>query len=299
MQRHLHRGDVVRVLSRNAPAGLPEAVEVHRGDITSDSDALARFVDGAQVLYHCAAEIRNPEKMAAVNVEGTRRLVGAARHRIACWVHLGSIAAYGEPRHGAVTEAARLQPVNEYGRTKAEADRLVMEAAEQGGFRCAILRPSKIFGADIASGTNQILCRMISIIDKRLYFFVGRPGAVTNYIHVDNVVEALMRCGAAPSNHANVYNLSDDCTIEDFVAAIAGELGKPLPWLRLPEAPVRLFARAFGVIPGFPLNESRVNALVNRATFPCERIRRELGYEHLVPVIQGLRGLVRSWKQGK
>jgi nucleoside-diphosphate-sugar epimerase len=235
--------------------------------------------------------------MAQVNVEGTRKLIAAARNRIGHWVQLSSVAVYGIPRCGVITEETPTRPETVYGNSKAEADRLLIEAGEKGEVSCSILRPSKIFGGASPSGNDRILFRMISIIDAGMFFFVGKPGAVTHYVHLDNVVEALLRCGTSGARAIHTYDLSDDCPIEEFVAVIARALGKPLPGLRLPEAPVRFLARTLGRIPGFPLNEPRLDALLNRAAFPYIRIKRELGYEHLVPVGQGLRELVAAWKR--
>jgi len=295
----LERGDIVRALSRRAGAGLPGAVQAYSGDLTSNTESLAEFADGADVLYHCAAETRDAGKMAEVNVEGTRKLIAAARNRIGHWVQLSSIAVYGAPRYGVVTEETPVRPETAYGNSKAEADRLVIEAGERGEISCSILRPAKIFGNAMANGNNQILYRMISIIDAGMFFFVGKPGAVAHYVHLDNVVEALLRCGGSDAARNRAYDLSDDCPIEEFVGAIAGALGKPLPRLRLPETPVRFLARTFGWVPGFPLNEPRLDSLMNRAVFPCARIEHELGYKHLVPVDQGLRELVAGWKRNR
>jgi nucleoside-diphosphate-sugar epimerase len=60
---------------------------------------------------------------------------------------------------------------------------------------------------------------------------------------------------------------------------------------------VRALARVLGRIPGFPLDERRVAALVNRAEFPVERIRRELGYTPRVPLERGLRELADVWRR--
>jgi len=298
VRRHLARGDAVRVLSRRPASGLPATTQPYHGDLASDETFLSGFADGADVLYHCAAEIHDEAKMAAVNVEGTRRLLTAARNRIRHWVQLSSIAVYGAPQSGGITEESPLQPIDVYGNSKAAADRLVIDAARKEGFGCSILRPAKIFGAGIDSETNRILYRMISIIDRGLFFFIGKPGAVAHYVHVDNVVEALMRCGDTRAGGSQAYNLSDDCTIEEFVTVIASALGKPCPALRLPEAPIRLLARLLGKVPGFPLTERRVAALINRARFPCGRIERETGYSHVVALEQGLRELVGAWKRG-
>lgn len=286
----------MRVLSRRPATEMPESVRAYQGDLLCDEKVLTGFADGADVLYHCAAEIHDPKQMIAVNVEGTRTLIKAARNKIGHWVQLGSIAVYGAPPCGTITEEAPLCPIDVYGRSKAEADRLVIEAAETGGGSYSVLRPAQIFGAGM-NKTNQILYRLISIIDRGLFFFIGRPGAVTHYVHIDNVVEALIRCARAHTAKSRVYNLSDDRIIEEFVAVLASALGKPAPTLRLPESPVRLLARVAGKIPSFPLTERRVASLVNRAVFPCDRIRHELDYVHPVPVEQGLCELVRSWKQ--
>ena len=293
--RHLSRGDTVRALTRRDDHALAAPVEVHRGDL-ADRDVLDRLVDGTDVLYHCAAEIQEPGRMLAVNVGGTRNLVAAAHGRVTRWVQLSSIGVYGAPRAGVVDEAAPIQPVDVYGRSKAEADALVLGAANDGAFACALVRPTKVYGAGIASGNNEILYRLFSLVRRRLFFFIGRPGALAHYVHVDNLVDALERCARAEFTGSRVYNLSDDRTIEAFVQVIADALDAPVPTLRLPQAPLEWLARIFGRIPGFPLDERRLAALVNRAAIPSERIRRELGYACPVPVEQGLRELAVAWR---
>jgi nucleoside-diphosphate-sugar epimerase len=294
---HLAAGDSVRVLTRREASGLARPVQVHRGDLVSDHDVLARFADGADVLYQCAAEIHDAARMTEVNAKGTENLAIAAQHRIGRWVQLSSIAVYGAPERGIIDEETPLQATDVYGRSKAEGDRLVIEAAARGSFTSALVRPVKVIGAGIESGNNQVLYRLFALVDRGLFFFVGEAGALTHYVHVDNLVEALVRAGRAPFTGSRAYNLSDDRTLEDFVRVIADALGKPVPKLRLPEIPVRVMARVLGVLPAFPLDSRRLAALVNRAAFPCERIRRELGLEYAVSMEDALRELVVKWRR--
>ena len=80
-------------------------MQIHRGDlVTSDPGVLARFVDGADVLYHCAAEIHEPGRMMEVNVGATGSLVAAARGKVRRWVQLSSVAVYGAPEAGVIDE---------------------------------------------------------------------------------------------------------------------------------------------------------------------------------------------------
>lgn len=297
VERHVAAGDVVRALSRQTETALPSAVEVHQGDLASGEQALTRFVSGADVLYHCAAEIHDPARMMEVNAGGTRNLVSAAQGRIRRWVHLSSIAVYGAPERGVIREDAPPQPTDTYGRSKAEAEKVALDAAASGAFDCCIVRPSKVIGAGIDSGNNQILFRLFSLVDRGFFFFVGRPGALTHYVHVDNLVHALVCCGRSSLTGSRIYNLSDDRTIEQFVASIAQALGKDTPRRRFPERPVRWLARALGSLPGFPLDEKRLSALVNRASLPTARIEEEMGYARPVPMEQALRDLVAVWRR--
>lgn len=294
---HLARGDAVRVLSRRAPgeSGLPAAAQHCHGDLAS-SENLQVFVEGAEVLYHCAGEVRNTELMPMVHVEGTRNLIKAATGRIGRWVQLSSVGAYGRQRAGVVTEASALNPCDTYEATKVESDSLVASAAENGAFDCAILRPSIVYGAEMS---NRSLFGLISMLQRGLFFFIGKPGASANYIHVSNVADALLLCASSPRAAGRIYNLSDNRSMEQFVAAIAKGLDVDLPRMRLPEAPARLLAKLAGVVPGFPLTQARIDALTNRAVYSSTRIEQELGYRHAVSMEGGLLELVNYWKASR
>ena len=290
----LARGDTVRVLTRRPPDqfDLPAAVQRCQGDLANSED-LRRFVDGADILYHCAGEVRNVELMERVHVAGTLKLIDAAAGRIGRWVQLSSVGAYGQQRGRVITEESALHPRGPYEVTKVESDSMVAAAAAKGAFEHAILRPSIVYGAEMG---NRSLFGLISMIQRGLFFFVGEPGASANYVHVNNVADALTLCGTSPQASGRVYNLSDHRSIEQFVAAIAKALSTDVPRIRLPEAPVRLLARLAGIVPGSPLTEARIDALTNRTAYPSTRIERELGYRHAVSMEDGLRELVETWK---
>jgi nucleoside-diphosphate-sugar epimerase len=145
--------------------------------------------------------------------------------------------------------------------------------------------------------TNQALFELIGAIQRRLFFFIGGRGAYANYIAVDNVVDAQVRCATMPQARGRVYNLSDYRPLEQFVTTIAAALGVPPPRLRLPEAPVRLAAKLLGRLPRMPLTESRIDALVNRAVYSTGRIESELSYSHQVSFEEALWDLVGAWKR--
>jgi len=291
---HLARGDAVRVLSRRPPAqsGLPAAVGHWQSDLVSSVD-IRPFVAGADVLYHCAGEVRNTGLMEMVHVEGTLKLIDAAAGRIGRWVQLSSVGAYGKQRSGVVTEESPLNPCGTYEVTKVKSDSLVASAAANGAFDYVIVRPSNVYGLEMS---NRSLFSLISMIQRGLFFFIGKTGASANYIHVNNVVEALVLCARSPHAPGHAYNVSDHRSMEHFVGAIAKGLGMHMPRIRLPETPVRLLAKLASAVPGMALTEARIDALTNRTVYPSTRIERELGYQHAVSMENGLLELVDFWK---
>jgi nucleoside-diphosphate-sugar epimerase len=176
-------------------------------------------------------------------------------------------------------------PHNPYERSKAEADRRLIEQASAKGFHYAILRPSNVFGPGMP---NRSMRQLAEAIRRGLFFLVGPHGASANYIFVENVIAALFLCATHPRAPGRVFNLSDWRTMEDFVAAIAAAMQVPTPHLRLPATMMRWLASGAQYLPGRPLTPGRIDALTGRVTYPADRIESELGYHHGLTMEEGL-----------
>lgn len=289
--RLLADGYRVRVLTRGAGKNLPAEVEIFRGDLGQPGCFFEDFLQGADLLFHCAAELKNSGRCQVVNVEGAERLIASARGRLKRWVQLSSVGVYGPHRCGEVREDAAINPANTYECTKAEADLLVAETAANGKLEAVVVRPSTVFGPGMP---NRSLFQLAAMIRRRLFFFIGPPGASANYVPVDNVVDALVLCGTHPAAAGKVFNVSDWTTVESFTAAMADALGVPSPRWRLPLAPVRGLARLAEWIPGSPLTVARVDALTGRARYPTDRIETELGFRHRQSLTEALNTLFRG-----
>jgi nucleoside-diphosphate-sugar epimerase len=136
------------------------------------------------------------------------------------------------------------------------------------------------------------------MIERGWFFFMGERGAIANYIHVENVIDALVLCGTAdlPAN-GRTYIVSDFCRLEEFVAIIATALGIPCPKKRLPENLVRNVAHLADYLPSFPLRSSRIDALTYRHCYNTERIRSELAFNNKISMQEGIGELVRHAKR--
>ncbi len=298
--RHLvsalhNRGDTVTVLSRRSSRVVPLGVAVLRCDLGSPHADLGEAVENCDVVFHCAGEIHDSAQMHAIHVSGTQRLVAAVEHqarraarRPLHWVQLSSVGAYGESQSGpsaerVVTEETPTQPMNEYERTKTRSDEIVVHAGGAGALTYSIVRPSNIVAPDMP---NQSLRAMTEMIRRGLFFYIGHPGAIATYVHVEDVVGVLLRCGTDPRATNQVFNVSNDCHLEEVVNAIATALGVASPWLRFPESVVRATARIAAAATRHPLTQARISALVRRTSYPHDKIQQVLGYapRRTVPV---------------
>ena len=292
---HLALGDEVRLLTRRdlTKVMLPKEVVLYFGDLQS-GDNLSPFTNEVDVLYHCAGEIRNVSEMYATHVKGTQNLINAAKGRIGRWVQLSSVGAYGQHREGVITESTALNPRGQYEITKVASDALVESASKNGAFSYVILRPSNVYGAAMS---NQSLFGLIKTIKHEAFFFIGKCGASANYIHVDNVVEAMLLCATSPQAKGEIYNLSDYRTLEQFVIIVAKYLDVSVPRTRLPESLARLVAMLLKFVPKFPLTNARIDALTIRSSYSTEKIMLDLAYKPVVSMENGLKEMVDFFLQ--
>lgn len=290
--RHLKSGDEVRYLTRNNKIPIFGATAII-GDL-NDIDSLMRFVKGVDVLYHCAAELHNTEKMHETNVLGTENLLNAAKVQVKRFVQLSSTGVYGAKPLQDVNEESPVHPENEYEISKTQADELVLAAMNQGDIYGVIVRPSNVYGVDMP---NQSLFQLIKMVKRGWFFFVGKKRAVVNYVHVENVIDALLLCATAdlPSN-GRIYIVSDSCYLDEMIATFAKALSVPCPSLRLPECLVRGLAKVGDVLPRFPLRSSRVDALTYQHCYSIDKMRSELGFKHSISIQTGLAELCENLK---
>lgn len=278
-------GHEVRVLSRRR-SSMREldggAVEYVQADLLDPACPFEQVISGCSIIFNCAGELNDESRMRSLHVDATQRLIKACKQlrQPFHWVQLSSVGAYGPPIGKAsaeriVTEATGPAPVGAYEITKTEADSLVIAAAEVGLFSYSILRPSNVYGAGMP---NDSLRQWGRAIGKRLFFYIGGRRAISTYVHVDDVVAALMLCGFDERARGEVFNISNDCPQEQLVMAMAQALNVPAPRLCVPEWLMRLAAGMFSGVRGFPLSASRIDALVARTRYPSNKLETVLGY---------------------
>lgn len=280
-------GDELVLLTRSKKANALQR-QYFVADLADQTVSLAGLLEEVSVIYHCAGEVKNPALMHRLHVDGTARLLAAVKQQIKVtqqpihWVQLSSVGAYGTPVSSAahdvrvVTELTLAAPQGEYEKTKTISDELVITfAANEPLFSYTILRPSNVIGSSM---TNQSLRALVGIIKKGRFFYIGSRSTVATYIHVDDVVAALLLCGNDNRARGEIFNLSNDCSLSEIVNAVAYASGMASPQLCLPERPLRVLVKLITKLGRSPLTQARIDALVRRTYYPTTKIKELLGF---------------------
>lgn len=281
-------GYEVRALTRSETTFFSDNVEIVVGDLTHHDVDLEKVVAGCDAVVNCAGEVHDETRMYALHVDGTQRLLSAFKRHITDqghWIQLSSVGAYGPPvtpgQPRVVTEDSMLNPSGTYEVTKTIADQCVMESADRM-LEYTILRPSNVVGMNMP---NQSFASLLKTIKKNFFFYIGSRDTIATYVHVNDVVEALMLCIKHPAARNQIFNLSNDCKLAEIVDRVSSVEEKFCHFWCLPERPLRWIVRVLSNISRLPLTESRINSLTSRTTYSNDKIELLLNFKmkHNIP----------------
>ena len=282
----------VRALLRDlatVPSFLSE-VEVVAGDVCDDRRVKEAMAD-CDAVVHLAAKVHSMDgyghqrEYDAVNVEGTRHVLDAAvasgTTRV---VFVSSAKVFGEETQGCVDETCPPHPQTPYGWSKWKAEQLVSEYSQRGDVMGVSLRLPMVYGQTKRGN----LFRMIEAIDAGRFPPLPRLPAVRSLLHVDNCVQAVIRCLQAPQFNRAAYIVADadSYSVTDLSDQIRRELGKGFPRWRVPLWALKGGARCgdlFRAVSGHPalLTTEHLMKLIGDAWYSPAAFMRELGYRPL------------------
>ncbi len=214
LRRLLERGARVRCLllpGEHIPSDLVARVDLVRGDLTT-RDWLAQAGNDIDAVVHGAALMlpNPPGAITRVNVEGTANTLAFAQ---ACsvkrFVYISAVSAI-------------YSSLNVYGRSKAEAERLVRSS----GLPYTILRPTMIYGR----GGGSHFATLSSMIKRApgIVPVLGPGTARLQPVCIDDVVDAVELALFHPAAANQAYNVGGATALSfnELVDAIAGAAGR-------------------------------------------------------------------------
>jgi UDP-glucose 4-epimerase len=210
----------------------PHAPEVIEADVRS-VDAVARAVDGCEVVFHEAAivsvpySVEHPRETHDVNIAGTLNVLCAARDAgVRRVVFASSAAVYGDDPTLPKTEAMLPAPISPYGVEKLTAEHYLRTFTRLYGLETVALRYFNVFGP--RQDPSSPYSGVISVFAKRILAgetvgIFGDGEQTRDFVYVGNVVDANMLAATSARASGNVYNVA--CGIATSLRELAARLG--------------------------------------------------------------------------
>ncbi len=265
-----------------------------------DPDDLAQIEKACRecdCVVHLAAlvDYNAPRKnVFAVNVEGTRRVLEAAKRAGAKrFVFASSTSVYRSPRYLPIDEKHPMAPTNAYGQSKAEAERLVRAS----GLPYVILRFALVYGPGFEEGFRYVAER----IKEGKMVLIGEGGNRVAFIHASDAAQALLLAieRREAVNRDFIIASDESVTQEDALRAIADALGVAPPEKRMFKALAYAgahfsqFKKKLMLGKG-SLNPENVGTLAEDRWYDVTKARTVLGFEARVRFEDGLNEFLSS-----
>jgi dihydroflavonol-4-reductase len=280
------RGDEIRILARPSSRldDLREYVEVVHGDVL-DSASVAAAVEDRDLVFHTAGMVSTlaseHRAMFAVNVDGTRNVLDAARAAgVQRVVYTSSSSAVGHTLDGrALDERAVWEdPGVAYARSKRRAEQVAFAVAREG-LPLVVVNPSFLLGPGGGEdSTGRIVRRFL---DGKMKLFV--EGGVCP-VDVEDVAQGHL-AAAERGTLGERYLLSgENVSFSAFFGLLSDVTGQPMPrkvpgWLALGATHMqeKVISRVTGRPPVADLDEVKMGRLIRY--FDNSKARQGLGFQ--------------------
>jgi nucleoside-diphosphate-sugar epimerase len=212
------------------------------GDLTAlqvdfaDRAALDRVLPGHDICFHLASAHLEKNVDEAyfyrVNVHETRAFVERCyRAGIARFVHCSSVGVYGDLRNPPADEESECNPEVAYEKSKLAGEQAAGQFARECGYDLVVVRPAWVYGPRCPRTE-----KLFRAIHKGRFFYAGSRSTLRHPIYVQDLVEGFELAATAPQAPGQVFIMAGPraVSLEELANAIAGALGVPRPWVKLP-----------------------------------------------------------------
>ncbi len=280
-----------------------------QGDIL-DVGSLKKAAMGRDVIFHTAAAIGTGDSPSSIwtgNVVGTANLVQAATIAGARVVHISTTSVFGRDRyHEKPTDESsplpKLPQVDVYGRSKQDAEKVILSAHSRGRIWGCIIRPPVMYGRH----DRQFLPRIAPLLRRGIFPLIGGGHTTLTVVHASSVADGAVRAATRFTAGGKIYHLTNDfeLTLADFVALAEKGLGRRIKTvdvsMRMGQAGFRTLALLLSTVRRRDLAQHMrgvFDLLARDNPFTSKRARQELGWSpYMTPEI-GIPEAFAWWKK--
>ena len=226
----LENGHQIRALVRkssDAKRVKDLGIEVCVGDVT-EPNTLYQIAEDIDVVFHLACIFLGPDYEKVV-VEGTKNVINAFKDsRIKSFVFSSFSPVYGDAtKELFFRENMVCHPTFKEAQCKLQAEEQLLKAYRNYGFPAVVLRIPSIYGG-IQSHFETIF---IDRIKSGKMVIFGRGNNKNSYVHIDDVVRALILAATNENAVGEVFNIAggDAATVNELCSLISKEVESKMP----------------------------------------------------------------------
>ncbi len=269
----------------NLPSGK---FEIIWGDIR-DKKVVKKAVEGVDVIYHLAAktvfEGDTYRDFKDVNVDGTKNLLESIKgENIKKFILFSSIAVYGLPAYAGerikCDETWPHKPAEDYGRSKLEAERMLIKAHEERGIPYIIVRPTTVYGPR----DHQGVLELYRAIFHNYFFRIGNGKNLMDYVFVKDLVRGARQAELSRFiNEDFILGSGKPVTMKQIINAVSASLSRKIPPFYIPKSfalpasyIVKYIFQGLGMRP--PLFPERVKIMTTSCYFNSTKAKKYISY---------------------
>ncbi|MEK7169132.1 MAG: NAD(P)-dependent oxidoreductase [Patescibacteria group bacterium] len=190
-----------------------------------NKDLLKSKLKDIEIVYHLAG-ISNPnsEDLYNVNFLGTKNLIDSINElgQNTKIIYASTFGVYQIPQKGdIINERYKINPRNEYGRSKLKAESLVLNNSKN-----IVLRLSNIYGIGMSPEKHSVVANFIDSIVKNIDIKVFEKNATRDFLHIDDAIDAFIK--ASENVDGGIFNICTgvETSILDLIKLIEKKLNK-------------------------------------------------------------------------
>lgn len=253
----LLRGWNVKIGVRNEE-GLGRLPKGASGVVTGDLCFITDWkplLDGVDAVVHLAARVHqmnedqrnSQDAYRRMNVKVTQDLaIAASKAGVRRFVFISSVKAMGESTSPGERwdEASPCFPQDAYGRSKWEAEQLLMNVRHKMGLEVVVLRPPLVYGPRMKGN----MPRLLGWVDRGWPLPFGGVGNLRSLLYVGNLVNVICVTLNHPDTLSETFLVSDgeDVSTTELIRRIASALGRPARLFSVPPPLLRLAGKFTG-----------------------------------------------------
>lgn len=205
------------------------------------------FEGGVDRVFHLGAICNfatSYNELYPTNVQGVELITDLAlKYGVKRFIHVGSTSVYGYYKGVPFVEDGPLEPMDSYGKSKRDGEKVVWRKVEEG-LPAIITRPCAVYGPRCNDGAGKAFSRPSNIAA-----IPGNGKQLLSNIRAEDVAASVEYLSHLDSAVGEAYNLADDSNpqLEEALIAAAKAFGTKPPSLHLPLWVIKAVAKIEGI----------------------------------------------------